>query len=86
MQAITMRDDDRVRDYRSVDKVDKSIIFIDTPAKTDPVICNMRREGMPDSPIRGDCYRICPVPKERTFLPKRLKAIMDEWKAEGGLV
>ena len=85
MQAITMRDDPNVRDYRTVDIVDKNAIFIDTPAKTDPVLCNMRRDRIPDSPIRGDCYRICPVPKERTFLPKRLKAFMDEWKAEGGL-
>lgn len=84
MQCITMRDDAEVKDYRSVDKVDRSRIFIDTPAKTDPVLCNSRRMRIPDSPIRGDCARICPVPIERTHLPKRLQALMSEWKSSCG--
>lgn len=82
MEAITFRDDPKVRDYRSVDKVDKGRIFIDTPVKTDPVACSARRDRAYTAPIRGDCYRICPVPHERTFLPKRLQAIVAEWKAE----
>lgn len=82
MAAITMRDDRQVKDYRSVDKVDRERIFIDTPAKTDPVMCNSRRTRIPDSPVRGDCARICPVPYERTHLPKRLQAIMEEWKSK----
>lgn len=82
MAAITMRDDPQVKDYRSVQKVDRERIFIDTPAKTDPVMCNSRRVRIPDSPVRGDCARICPVPYERTHLPKRLQAIMEEWKSK----
>jgi epoxyqueuosine reductase len=81
MQCITMRDDPQVKDYRSVDTVDRQRIFIDTPAKTDPVICNSRRNRIADSPVRGDCARICPIPHERTHLPKRLQGIMDEWKS-----
>lgn len=81
MGAITMRDDPQVKDYRSVPKVDKARIFIDTPAKTDPVLCNSRRDRIAEAPIRGDCARVCPVPKERTHLPKRLQALMEEWKS-----
>ena len=81
MDAITMRDDPQAKDYRSVARVDRERIFIDTPAKTDPTLCNSRRDRAPSSPIRGDCVRICPLPKESKHLPKRLQAIMDEWKA-----
>ncbi len=81
MGAITMRDDPQVKDYRSVPAVDRTRIFIDTPAKTDPVLCNSRRDRIAEAPIRGDCARICPVPRERTHLPKRLQAIMEEWKS-----
>jgi epoxyqueuosine reductase QueG len=80
-QCITMRDDPGVRDYRSVEKDDRSRIFIDTPAKTDPTLCRRRRDGIPDSPVRGDCMRVCPLPREPRHLPKRLRAMMDEWKA-----
>lgn len=80
MQCITMRDDLSETDYRSLEKDDKSRIFIDTPAKTDPVLCNRRREGKPHSPIRGDCARICPVPSMPKHLPERLKGILDEHK------
>ncbi len=84
MEAITLRDDRSFSDYRLVDKVDKDVIFIDTPAKTDPVTCNSRRSRIPDSPIRGDCNRVCPVPVTRTHLPARLKAMVEEWVAERG--
>jgi len=82
MECITMRDDPSVVDYRSVEKVDKSQIFIDTPARTDPTLCRRRREGKPYSPIRGDCARVCPVPAESQHLTDRLKDIVEGWKAE----
>ncbi|MFN2229693.1 MAG: hypothetical protein ACK2VA_07985 [Anaerolineae bacterium] len=81
MGAITMRDDPRVRDYRSVDEVDRSVIFVDTPAKTDPRLCDMRRHRIPNPPVRGDCARVCPVPRVRERLPDRLQAIVEEWRA-----
>lgn len=76
MQCITMRDDPAVRDYRSVDTVDRDAIFIDTPAKTDPTLCRRRREGRPDSPVRGDCVRVCPVGARSARLPPRLEEII----------
>ena len=76
MQCITLRDDRAVVDYRSVPEVDRSQIFIDTPAKTDPTICTRRRERIANSPVRGDCIRICPIPKPPTRLPKRLQALL----------
>ncbi len=75
VEAITLRDDQVVKDYRSVKEVDRTQIFVDTPAKTDPTICTRRRDRMFNSPIRGDCIRICPIPSEPTHLPKRLKEI-----------
>jgi epoxyqueuosine reductase QueG len=75
MECITMRDDPEVKDYRSVERDDKERIFIDTPARTDPTLCRRRREGKPDSPIRGDCVRICPVPAAPKHLPNRLKRL-----------
>jgi epoxyqueuosine reductase QueG len=80
-QCITMRDDPEVQDYRSVERDDRERIFIDTPAKTDPTLCRRRREGRPRSPIRGDCVRVCPVPREPRHLPARLRAMTEEWKA-----
>ena len=77
MECITMRDDPQVKDYRSVDKDDRSRIFIDTPAKTDPTLCRRRRDGKPHSPIRGDCIRVCPLPSAPDHLPERLKSIVD---------
>ena len=77
MECITMRDDPDVKDYRSVEKDDRSRIFIDTPAKTDPTLCRRRRDGKPHSPIRGDCVRVCPVPSKPERLPDRLKRIVD---------
>jgi len=84
MEAITLRDDRSFSDYRLVDQVDKDVIFVDTPAKTDPVTCNSRRNRIPNSPIRGDCARVCPVPVTRTHLPARLKAMVEEWVRERG--
>jgi hypothetical protein len=78
MDCITRRDDPLVRDYRSVEKDDPARIFIDTPAKTDPKLCRRRREGRHDAPIRGDCVRICPIPKPRPNLPERLRRLMEE--------
>lgn len=82
MNCITMRDDPSVIDYRSVEKDDKNRIFIDTPAKTDPTLCRRRREGRPDSPIRGDCVRVCPIPSAPKHLPDRLKNIVEEYRQE----
>jgi epoxyqueuosine reductase len=82
MQCITLRDDPSVTDYRSVEKDDRNRIFIDTPAKTDPTLCRRRREGKPDSPIRGDCVRICPIPSVPQHLPKRLNSIVEEWNMQ----
>jgi len=76
MNCVTLRDDAKVTDYRSVEQVDKDAIFIDTPCKTDPTLCRRRREGRPDSPVRGDCVRVCPVPKLSGNLPPRLKGIV----------
>lgn len=81
MDAIRLRDDPAVRDYRSVDKVDTGVIFLDTPARSYPALCNARRTRVPNAPVRGDCVRICPVPAERANLPERLKAIVAAWKS-----
>ncbi|MHC4480454.1 MAG: 4Fe-4S binding protein [Planctomycetota bacterium] len=81
VECITVRDDPEVRDYRSVDAVDRQRIFIDTPARTDPTLCRRRREGRPHSPIRGDCIRICPVPSVPRHLPDRLKPMVAKWQA-----
>ncbi len=83
-QCLTLRTDPEVRDYRSLPSDDHARIFIDTPAKTDPTRCRRRREGIPDSPVRGDCLRVCPVPREPRHLPKRLQAMVEEWQAGRG--
>jgi epoxyqueuosine reductase QueG len=72
VQCVTLRDDRSVVDYRSVDEMDHGAIFIDTPAKTDPKICRRRRDRIFNSPIRGDCVRICPIPAPPKHLPRRL--------------
>lgn len=77
--AITFRDDKEKKDYRSVEKIDKQIIFIDTPVKTDPVICSQRMDRIQNFPIRGDCVRVCPVPKLSNNLTKRLTSIVEQW-------
>ena len=80
MSCITLRDDTSVTDYRSVEHDDRTRIFIDTPARTDPTLCRRRREGRPDSPVRGDCLRVCPVPRKPRHLTSRLTAIFDQWE------
>jgi hypothetical protein len=80
MGVITFRDDPQVRDYRSVEVVHKDVIFVDTPTKSDPRLCDMRRHRMLNPPVRGDCARICPLPREQKRLPKRLQALVQEWK------
>jgi len=81
VSCVTMRDDPDVTDYRSIDKDDRTRIFIDTPAKTDTTICRRRREGRPDSPVRGDCVRVCPVPRKSKHLTDRLKRIFEAWES-----
>ena len=82
MDAITLRDDPEINDYRSVDfPIDNSQIFIDTPARTCPVKCNNRRNVYPESPVRGDCMRVCPVGAGKHILHDRLQKMVDE---EGG--
>ncbi len=77
MDALTMRDDPVVDDYRTVEKVDKDVIFIDTPARSDPNACMARKEGRTHWPTRGDCIRVCPLPTHRKrHLTDRLKAIL----------
>lgn len=83
MSCITLRDDPNVKDYRSVERDDHTRIFIDTPAKTDPTICRRRRDNRPDSPVRGDCVRVCPIPTMPKHLTERLKGIVEEWKRNG---
>ncbi len=76
MRAVTKRDDPEVSDYRSVAKVDPTVIFIDTPSKSDPNLCMSRREGRDRWPTRGDCIRICPIPATRKrHLTARLQAL-----------
>ncbi|MGD2175771.1 MAG: hypothetical protein PVJ27_10245, partial [Candidatus Brocadiaceae bacterium] len=62
VDAIALRDDPQVADYRSVEELLRENPFIDTPARTDPTVCRRRREGRPEAPVRGDCIRVCPVP------------------------
>ncbi|MCJ7823156.1 MAG: hypothetical protein MUQ26_08805, partial [Armatimonadetes bacterium] len=81
VSAVTMRDDPDVTDYRSIEKDDHTRIFIDPPAKTDTTICRRRRDGRPDSPVRGDCIRVCPVPRKSKHLTDRLKGIVEAWEA-----
>ena len=73
--CIHMRDDESREDYRSVPDLDRGQIFIDTPAMTDPPKCRRRRDGIPDSPVRGDCIRVCPVPSVPKNLTDRLQGI-----------
>ena len=81
MKAVALRDDPSRSDYRSVGDLDRDTIFVDTPAMTDAPMCTRRRDDGTFAPVRGDCYRICPVPKVREFLPERLQEIMQEWRA-----
>ena len=76
MKALSMRDDEGLADYRSVEKIDPDVIFIDTPSRSDPNLCMARTQGRTHWPTRGDCIRICPLPTHRKRrLTDRLKAI-----------
>jgi len=80
VNAIYFRDDkSKKQDYRSVNKVDKDIIFIDTPTVTDNILCRGRMQGNDNYPTRGDCARICPLPRVPKHLTNRLKEIVHEW-------
>lgn len=80
MDAIICRDDKTECDYRTVETVNKDIIFIDTPFKTNPLKCRQRTKRIQNYPTRGDCVRICPIPKVPVNLPNRLKAIVEDWQ------
>ncbi|MHC4716318.1 MAG: 4Fe-4S binding protein [Planctomycetota bacterium] len=76
MDAVALRDEGDVVDYRTIEKVDPDVIFIDTPARTDPNLCMARTDGRTEWPTRGDCIRVCPVPTGRKrHTTERLKAI-----------
>jgi len=82
VEAITLRDNKKVKDFRSVDfDIDMSQIFIDTPSKSNPVKCMNRRKKCPEAPVRGDCMRGCPVGKGRRILHSELKKLI---KSEAG--
>ena len=81
MDAVALRDDPARRDdYRAVDRVDRDRIFVDTPAMTDAPLCTRRKDGPDVAPVRGDCFRICPLPGWQEHLPERLTGIIEEWK------
>jgi hypothetical protein len=73
MDAFCLRTDKGKDDYRSLEEDDHTRIFIDTPSRSYPRKC-MARPQEPDYPVRGDCLRICPVPRR----PKRLPAHLEE--------
>jgi epoxyqueuosine reductase len=83
MHAITLRTDPEVRDCRSIECDDHRRIFIDTPSKSEPGRCMSRRREKPMSPVRGDCIRVCPVPRVRPNLPEHLQHLIAEWKGRG---
>lgn len=80
MDALTFRDDPSARDYRQVDKVDRDVIFVDTPVRTNAMLCGRRKERVVNPPVRGDCVRICPLPSLSNNLTDRLKKIVEEWR------
>lgn len=75
MGAIALRTDPSRKDYRSLDSDDPNRIFIDTPSRSYPLLCMSRTKGRDDFPIRGDCLRICPIPKRADRLPKHLEEV-----------
>ena len=79
--AIFLRDDERFVDYRTVDKIRNDVIFIDTPSKTSPVRCRDRSNDGEQFIVRGDCLRVCPLPKVPKNLSGRLQGIINDWKA-----
>jgi epoxyqueuosine reductase QueG len=79
--AISLRDDASWIDYRTVEKIDNDVIFIDTPSKTSPARCRDHSQDIQGKPfiVRGDCMRVCPLPKLPRNLSGRLQGIVDEW-------
>ncbi len=59
----------------SLDGEDRARVFIDTPSQTGPLSCMSRTARCDDPPVRGDCLRICPLPRPPERLPARLEAI-----------
>jgi epoxyqueuosine reductase len=74
MGALALRTDTSHPDYRSLEHDDPNRIFIDTPAKSFPALCN-QRSGREDYPILGDCMRVCPIPKKPQRLPAHLESL-----------
>ena len=72
MKAIALRTDASRHDYRSIEHDDPGRIFIDTPAKSFPHACMSRPGARDDYPIRGDCLRVCPIPRPAKRLPRHL--------------
>ena len=79
MDVFVFRDDPNEIDYRSVDKVDKDVIFIDTPVKSIPQRCRDRKGEGDNYPARGECIRVCPIPHRPKHLDKHLTSLYDEW-------
>jgi len=75
VDCISLRTDDGVEDDRSLANDDTERIFIDTPSRSIPRRCMSRTEAVRDFPVRGDCLRICPVPRPPKRLPDRLERI-----------
>ena len=82
VSCIYLRDDKKQKEYRSLAQDDHDRIFVDTPAMTDPTICRRRRDGIPESPVRGDCARVCPLPKVPRHLTPRLQKFVADWQNE----
>ena len=75
MDCISLRTDARHSDYKSLETDDPGRIFIDTPSRSIPHLCMSRKEARHDFPVRGDCLRVCPVPKRSKRLPERLRSL-----------
>jgi len=75
MECISLRTDRRRGDYRSLESDDHERIFIDTPSRSFPPLCMSRTDAGGDFPVRGDCLRICPVPRRPERLPGRLERL-----------
>lgn len=75
MDCISLRTDDQKTDYRSLESDDPERIFIDTPSRSIPSLCMARTESGHEFPVRGDCLRICPIPRRAKRLPRRLEKI-----------
>ena len=78
MDCISLRTDSKHTDYRFLEGDDPERIFIDTPSQSIPHLCMSRTEVSDDYPVRGDCLRICPVPRRPKRLPKRLAELRSD--------